>query len=810
MSKLGKVLSFDSTGKDWGILVCTDGYEYEFHLTKVQCYPPEFNPEKKLRDKTIKKKLIGINVEFKTRSPRKHYAVYEVTGPNGAYLCDVINLLNQSGFNPSWKSRRVHFPRSFTEGVRPPRQTVQFPNPLDAYPIPSEIFRLLKNGKDDALEIDIHVFQQNVSDYLLAKVTGDFQKDLRLFLYMEELQCTLDMSSYDISSVSLSPDTHNKFLHVLKVPGLAEKRPSILRGDAVFVHDLQTRRMFKGYVHFVNLEDVRLSLGRSFDYLHKCSVHFKVNRTPFKIQHRALETIAPGILELLIPCASPADLSIEPNLNNASDTNEFIPVQDSLNDGQQAAVKLMMTSTSPKLVVVWGPPGTGKTFTLVEGILQIFKESSSSDKVKKPKILVCAPSNDAADLICNRILQFGINLKVFRLNAFLRDWKHLPEPVLKVSRYQQGEGFQIPPVDELMDFDILFSTCASASYLQSFSIPCNHFSHLIIDEAAQATEAEILVPMFGSCSAKIILAGDPKQLGPLTRSTPCFKYGFNLSLLERHIPEGERYVVSKAQVVMLTKNYRSHPSIVEHFSKMFYNESLEAFAPPGISDQILCWNRFTNPQIPCLFMHVEGVEARDFDSPSFYNVLEKELAIQVVDEFKDFLGLLPEEIGIITPYVKQVHKIKASFHFKMTSTANYQDFNLKKIKVGTVEAFQGDEKKLIIISCVRSSEKYLQHDKKFAIGFLNNYRRLNVSISRPKAALVVIGNAKLLATDVFWAQFISKMIESSTFQPCEGGTSVLELCKSTLRRGIEGIAGQNMGEEPDLSVDIPWSNHDRI
>lgn len=172
-------------------------------------------------------------------------------------------------------------------------------------------------------------------------------------------------------------------------------------------------------------------------------------------------------------------------------------------------------------------PGTGKTVTIVEAIRQIVRVKPNA------RILACAPSNSAADLLAIRLSVLGIE-KLFRLYPSSRNEDQVPPEVLQFThRSSATEPFSIPPINVLKAFKVIVSTCVSAAVLYNVGIP--HFSHVFVDEAGQVTEPETMIPIrtLVGVSTNIILSGDPEQLGPIIRSGVARELGFETSFLER-------------------------------------------------------------------------------------------------------------------------------------------------------------------------------------------------------------------------------------------------------------------------------------
>lgn len=146
-------------------------------------------------------------------------------------------------------------------------------------------------------------------------------------------------------------------------------------------------------------------------------------------------------------------------------------------------------------------------------------------------------------------------------------------------------------------------------------------------------------------------------------------------------------------------------------------------------------------------------------SPSFFNPEEAAVVVQYVKDLKDARGIKvqPSEIGVISPYRKQVQKIRI-----LLNKANITD-----VKVGSVEEFQGQERRVIIISTVRSSQEFLQLDAQFKLGFLKNPKRFNVAITRAQALLIVVGNPHVLCKDRHWNRFIQFCIDCRGYRGCD-------------------------------------------
>uniref|UniRef100_A0A8C2ZHV5 RNA helicase n=1 Tax=Cyclopterus lumpus TaxID=8103 RepID=A0A8C2ZHV5_CYCLU len=586
----------------------------------------------------------------------------------------------------------------------------------------------------------------------------DYTEKFQLLLYLEDRQMEVDIKRYNITNSEkehavMRRDVVNKKLLILEVPGVSENRPSVLRGDSLLAYPAgETGVKYRGYVHSVQLDSVKLGFGsklldRFVDGM-KFNVEFTINRLVVRVQHRAAELAATFRLGQVLFPAAPADSSQQtelPQLRLFDSKLEKNPEQ------YQAVQHIVAGSSKPAPYLVFGPPGTGKTVTLVEAIKQIEKTQASCH------ILACAPSNSAADLLCKKILEHVDDHKVFRMYASSRAPNYVPDE-LKVS----VNAFD--STDKLLwGFSTIYVPSALCR-LVTGDIPVGHFTHVFVDEAGHAVETECLVPLAGLLDAEsgqVVLAGDPKQLGPILRSPFTLKYSM-VSLLERLMKDFSLYrkdegVFNSRFVTKLLRNYRSHPAILKVPNELFYDEELQCCADEMLRNSYCRWEYLKKMDFPVIFRGVTGIDEREASSPSFFNVAEVEVLMDYVrkllqtDGKKGLATLSPRDIGIIAPYRKQVQKIRKALK---EVEKNFKFKNMDGLKVGSVEEFQGQERRVIMVSTVRSSPNYVEIDKQFNLGFVKNEKRFNVAVTRAKALLIVVGNPRVLNTDPTWARFI--------------------------------------------------------
>ncbi|KAG7167878.1 helicase mov-10-B.2-like [Homarus americanus] len=488
-------------------------------------------------------------------------------------------------------------------------------------------------------------------------------------LWIEEMQMELDIRYYSIPEAQLravSPLIYSAASCVeLEVLGLSENRPSILRGDNVYVTHLGKRKpVYAGCVHKVNDKSIYLAFDPS----------------PY---NRKLEN----------------------------------------NKEQMLAVCNIVSGTSkPAPYIVFGPPGTGKTVTIVEAIKQVYKLQPNS------RVLASAP-------------------------------KTIPDQLLDISNVKNYE-INFPTGKKLQEYRIIVCTMVTAARIVSASLPSGHLTHVFLDECGHAMEPEAMVPLAGMLAkdSQVVLAGDPYQLGPVIRNSQCYSSeklfsnnGLDKSYLER-LMEMEMYqdkngTFNHQVVTKLLNNYRSHKDILKEPNEMFYRSQLKVCADQVYVTSMCNWEHLPKKNFPLIFHAARGRDDREGTSPSFFNALEVSTVIGYVKKLLDTRSpkVMARDIGIITPYRRQVEKIRNQLR-KVHNTNN--------LKVGSPEEFQGDERRVIIISTVRASADQLANDQVFKLGFLRNPKRFNVSVTRAKALLIIVGCPEILQLDEHWGKLL--------------------------------------------------------
>ena len=406
----------------------------------------------------------------------------------------------------------------------------------------------------------------------------------QFLLHCEQHQEERDVRFFDMKAVDLKLELASGLI-VIEVPGLAEGRPSLLRGDKLFLRESGGSKMveYEGFIHQVR--ETEVWVGVSERLVNKLTpevtwdVRFTVSLHPSRLMHRAVKLAQ--TLELTSKTLFPDDscLGSSPTKPTLSCYNQEVAA----NPEQRAAVQAIVSGLSgPAPYIVFGPPGTGKTVTLVEAIKQVWLHHPEAH------ILATAPSNTATDLLAERLAEDIPIAEMIRLHANSRPRASVPSSIQNISNLKDA-GYWFPPLGELKKFKIIITTLVSAGRLVSGQFPMDHFKFVFIDEAGQATEPETVIALAGiiapeslASGGQVVMAGDPWQLGPIVRSTFADQHGLSTSLLQRLM---ELPIYSRGNVgydgrciTKLVMNFRSHPALLRLPARLFYSDELKAFA----------------------------------------------------------------------------------------------------------------------------------------------------------------------------------------------------------------------------------------
>lgn len=454
------------------------------------------------------------------------------------------------------------------------------------------------------------------------------------------------------------------------------------------------------------------------------------------------------------------------------------PFNPNLNPSQIEAVQFALSAED--VAIIHGPPGTGKTTTLVELIRQITRTGG--------RVLAVAASNLAVDNLLERLIAAGehairlghparvtpelrehtldllaeshpdvkLAQKLTREAHSLRKqaskyFRVKPDPTLRASLRQESKQLlhEAQQIEEQVIERILGKAkvvCATATGLERERLGSQPFEWCIMDEASQCTEPAAWIPI--QFAKRIIFAGDHCQLPSTVLSPEAARGGFNVSLMERLLAHnGPRR--------MLNVQYRMHQDIMAFSGEVFYEGALQADAAvrsalladlPHVTSSPLT-------ETPIHFIDTAGAsydEEPEPDGESRLNPQEAELVVKKVDELLGH-GVLAEQIAVISPYSAQVKYLRGKIKHA--------------IEIDSVDGFQGREKDVVIVSLVRSTpvlsgaSARLAQSKDGGIGFLADTRRMNVAMTRAKRKLIVIGDSATITAHPFYEKMV-KYFES--------------------------------------------------
>ena len=440
-----------------------------------------------------------------------------------------------------------------------------------------------------------------------------------------------------------------------------------------------------------------------------------------------------------------------------------------LNASQREAVREILGASH--LSLIHGPPGTGKTTTLIAAVEKLV--------LREDTVLFCAPSNSAADLVTLRLGDKGI--RVVRTGNISRVEDDVMQHTLEVQIADHPDTRQVKKLrheaaelrkkakrmrggrDKGMTFAEAGRLSGWARQLEDHLL--NHvldsaqvivctlvgaaasvlgdrrFTTCIIDEAAQALEPASWIPILRA--NRVVLAGDPFQLPPTVKSKEAERGGFGVTLLEKCLERHGRNALLEVQ-------YRMNERIMGYSNEYFYEGRLRA--GPGIAGRTLPGVALAESVV---FIDTAGTGFEEKLHPQFksrYNDGELDILIEHLLLLK---GSIPPEaplprIAVISPYREQVVRAED----RLAEVGALADLDLT---VNTVDGFQGREREVVYLSLVRSNPRA-------EIGFLADYRRMNVAITRAKLQLVVIGDSATIGNDAFFAGFLGYVDRQGTYQ----------------------------------------------
>ncbi|KAI5189399.1 regulator of nonsense transcripts 1 [Nematocida minor] len=390
-----------------------------------------------------------------------------------------------------------------------------------------------------------------------------------------------------------------------------------------------------------------------------------------------------------------------------------------LNNSQKTAVA---TALKKRVTLIQGPPGTGKTRTVSCVISQCIQRGL--------RVLVCAPSKMGVDML----IESGSPWKcLFKKNTWahissIRSTSSSERPKVRITSENVNNSVEIcigSGKDKESERNagialakkamLVFCTLSMAGSSMLNNV---FFDYVIIDEACQAIEPSVLIAIHKiKDRGKILLVGDPKQLpATIFSNSP----DLSVSLFER--------LAESISPLLLNTQYRMHKKISKFPNDSFYSGKLL----DGVD---------RDSKIPLAFVSTQSHTERK-DQKSFYNESE----INMITKMLPSVMKKYASVGIITPYKEQMNRLMSRDVLKKSN-----------VLVSTIDGFQGQERDCIILSTVRTGR----------IGFLNDYRRMNVAITRAKKTIIVLGHPDLLSKDPIWSSFLSYIKEHNCIYQLE-------------------------------------------
>ena len=445
-----------------------------------------------------------------------------------------------------------------------------------------------------------------------------------------------------------------------------------------------------------------------------------------------------------------------------------------LNLSQLKALKKVLTAED--VANVHGPPGTGKTTTLVQAIMLTVAEEK--------QVLVCAPSNAAVDLLTDKLTEQGLTVTRIghparvteqslskTLDARIAAHEHYKElrtlrkkmEQLRSAAFKFKRNFGYAEREQrkqllqeskamkadadVLEFYIINDLLNNSDVITCTLVGSSHntlrgrrYKTVFIDEAGQALEPACWIPILRA--ERVIFAGDHCQLPPTVKSIEAAREGLSQTLFEKSI-QRQPHTASMLQV-----QYRMHEDIMRFSSKYFYHDELIAHETVQHHALQTSDNEGLLTSLPPVeFIDTAGcgfTEGQDTETLSRFNDEEAQLLIRHIEKLIQAIGIedWTHTIGIITPYSAQVERLT-----KLAESSEELSNLSKYVTINTVDAFQGQERDIIAISFVRSNDK-------MEVGFLADIRRTNVAMTRARKKLIMVGDSATLGSHPFYLELL--------------------------------------------------------
>ncbi|XP_078092612.1 3'-5' exoribonuclease HELZ2 [Mustelus asterias] len=478
---------------------------------------------------------------------------------------------------------------------------------------------------------------------------------------------------------------------------------------------------------------------------HSVEIQFQLDRLPFCFKHQAVDLL-------------PSEQIIFPEITTCSIPQLPSPVLTG-NQKQRDAIAFIAGKTSGEKpappLLIYGPFGTGKTFTLATAAMEIVKEPNS-------RLLLCTDTNSAADLYVKEYFHYHVcsgHLKAspLRLKYVKQNPIHT-DAITKQYCLISNNSFIAPDRNTLELYRIVITTCMEAKLFSELRLPLGFFTHILIDEAAQMLECDALIPLaLASSTTRIVLAGDHMQVTPKLFSLESSEMA-DYTLLNRlfhYYQKIKHYKAIKSRLIF-KENYRSVKEIIDFVSKHFYVGTSDVIQASG--------NIPRHPHFyPLMFCHVPGSSCFNPSKLSWYNETE---IIQVVEKVESVLNNWPMEWGKLDP--SSVCVVSSEGFQVQCLRHRLRQCGRSSVTVENVFNIQGKQFRVIIISTVHTCESSIS-SKSAGLEFFNQSRVLNTAMTRAQSLVIVVGDAVALCSvgkcSKIWKKYIQESIHNQGIYP---------------------------------------------